>query len=70
MADFWKPYTAQIHRFRDRVAVHIGTGDTVYMTHADARKMARALNLFAKSVKTESFVDSTCGTFTMERNDA
>ena len=59
-------YRAQVHRFRDRVAVYIGTGETVYMTPEDARKLARALTKTAKSIKTETFAESTCGTMELE----
>jgi hypothetical protein len=54
--------SAQIHRFRDAVAVYIGTGETVYLRPADARKLSRAINRAAKSCESESFSQSTCGT--------
>ena len=57
---------AQVHRFRDKVAAYLGGGETVYMTPKEARQLARALNKAAKSCETESFVDSTCGTFGMQ----
>jgi hypothetical protein len=53
---------AQVHRFRDKVAVYVGGGETVYLKPANARKLARALNAAARSCDKESFVDSTCGT--------
>lgn len=34
---------AQIHRFRDWVAVYIGTGETVYLSPGDARRFAIAM---------------------------
>lgn len=30
--------SAQVHRFRDYVALYVGTGETVYLKPADARK--------------------------------
>jgi len=54
--------SAQVHRFRDYVALYIGTGETVYFKPADARKLSRAINKAAKSCETESFAESTCGT--------
>lgn len=54
--------SAQVHRFRDFVAVYVGTGETVYLTPCDARKLSRAINRAAKSCETESFGESTCGT--------
>jgi hypothetical protein len=53
---------AQVHRFRDKVAVYVGGGETVYLKPVNARKLARALNAAARSCDKESFVDSTCGT--------
>ena len=53
---------AQCHRFRDEVALYIGTGATVYLKPADARKLARAINRAAKSCETESFANSSGNT--------
>lgn len=53
---------AQVHRFRDKVAVYVGKGETVYLSPKNARKLARALNVAARSVDRESFAESTCGT--------
>lgn len=52
----------QVHRFRDLVACAVGKGETVYLSAADARKLARAINRAARSIRRESFADSTCGT--------
>lgn len=51
--------TAQVHRFRDRVAASLGTGETVYMDPKTARKLARALNAAARDVDARTFADST-----------
>ena len=53
---------AQVHRFRDTVAVYVGGGETVYLAPQNARKLARALNAAARSCDRESFTESTCGT--------
>lgn len=53
---------AQVHRFREKVAVYVGGGETVYMSAKNARKLARALNAAARSCERETFAESTCGT--------
>ncbi len=35
---------AQVHRFRDKVAVYVGTGDTVYLDPNTAQQLAQALD--------------------------
>jgi hypothetical protein len=47
--------TWQTHRFRDCVAVSAGNGETVYLTAAQAKAMARAINAAARSVQRERF---------------
>ena len=59
---------AQVHRFRDRVAVFVGDGETVYLSPKNARKLARALNAAARSCDTESFADSAGLTVTIDEN--
>jgi hypothetical protein len=54
--------TAQVHRFGDFVAIHIGTGETVYLHPRQARQLSRALNRAARSCENEAFTASTCGT--------
>ena len=53
---------AQVHRFREKVAVYVGGGETIYMSAKNARKLARALNAAARSCERETFAESTCGT--------
>ena len=65
---------AQVHRYFDTVAVFIndgynGHGKTVYFHPKDARRLSRAINKCAKSCETETFIDSTCGTFHLEKAD-
>lgn len=51
---------AQIHRFRDSVAVSLpGKGETQYLSEAEARAIAKALYAVARSIRSESFVNST-----------
>lgn len=57
--------TAQVHRFRDNVAIYVGTGPTQYLTPKEARALAKALNKAARSCASEPFAQSTCGTVTV-----
>lgn len=57
--------TAQVHRFRDRVAASLGSGETVYLTATEARTFARALNAVAREVGRKPFGSSTVGTVTI-----
>jgi len=50
--------SADVHRFRDHVAVHVGTGETTYLTPKQARKLARALYVATRDVETHSYQDS------------
>ena len=45
--------TAQIHRYGDKVAIYIGTGQTVYLTPEEAKAIAKVLNACARNVKEE-----------------
>lgn len=53
---------AQVHRFRDAVAVYLGPGRTTYLTPRDAARLAKALNVTARDVTARPFQESTCGT--------
>lgn len=53
---------ASIYRFHDTVAVYMGTGATVYLSPAEARKIARALNANARDIGERKFTESTLGT--------
>lgn len=50
---------AQVHRFRDAVALHVGTGETVYLTPREARQLTRAMNRVARSCDSEPFAASS-----------
>jgi hypothetical protein len=57
---------AQVHRFHDKVAIYIGTGETVYLEPKLARKIAKALNSCAKDIGARKFTDSSFGTHEFE----
>ena len=61
---------AQVHRFRDSVAVHLGTGETVYLTPREARQFTRAINKVARSCDSESFAESAGNTHAFEFGEA
>lgn len=44
---------AQVHRFRDCVAVYVGDGRTCYLTPAFANKLAAALRGCAHNIENE-----------------
>ena len=55
--------TASVHRFRNLVALYVpGLDETVYLSHQEAGKLARALNKAARSVRSETFLNSQVGT--------
>jgi hypothetical protein len=49
---------AQIHRFRGKVAIHIGDSSTHYLTPDQAEAIGRALIACACDVRSVSFPDS------------
>ena len=60
---------AQVHRFGDCVAAYLGDGQTVYMTPADARKFAKALNACARDVGAAKFTSGTFRTVELDFAD-
>lgn len=50
--------TAQIHRFRDKVAAYLGTGELVYLTADEAEALAHALLNCSEDVRDRSFTAS------------
>jgi hypothetical protein len=60
---------ANVHRFRDLIAVSVGDGSTTYLTPKAARQLARALNGCARSVKSHRFADSSFGSVTVDDGD-
>lgn len=61
-----RPLHMQTHRFHNSVAIWIGTGETVYLTARDARKLAKAINKTVRSIDRESFLDSPDLSFSLE----
>lgn len=58
---------AQIHRFGDKVAVYLGSGETVYLTVKEAVAISNAIINCAGDIgDNQSFADSQCGTFNLE----
>ena len=49
---------AQVHRFRDKVAIHVGDGQTVYLSPEVAKELGEALIECAEDVENYRFVDS------------
>lgn len=49
---------AQVHRFRDFVAVHVGDGRTVYLKPEEARAIASAMQDCAADVTACKFTES------------
>lgn len=41
--------TSQIHRFRDKVAIHVGSGNTVYLTPQEAYKLGTEIKMAARA---------------------
>lgn len=58
---------AQIHRFRESVAICLpGMKETLYVDAKTAKKIAKAINSVARSVETVSFADSVNTTHTID----
>ena len=54
-----KPVTAQLHRFGEKVAMYLGSGQTVYMDPKTAIAIAKSLNACARNIKDQpSFAKS------------
>ena len=48
-----KPTDAHVHRFRDRIALSLpGSGETVYLSAKEARRLGRILRECARDVVT------------------
>lgn len=60
---------AQVHRFRECVTIWLGTGETVYLSAKDARKLSGAINKTARDIEARSFGNSQCGTHSFEFQD-
>ena len=53
------PTIARIHRFRNAVALHVGTGETVYLSAEQALQFGQALRDCADDCREVKFTDST-----------
>jgi hypothetical protein len=53
-----RPFCASVHRFRDFVAVSVGTGEPVYMDVMEAREFAREIYVAARDCGQHAFADS------------
>ena len=54
---------AQVHRFRNMVAISTGSGATVYMTAKDASRLGAAITNVSREIKRGvSFTNSVAGT--------
>lgn len=49
----------QVHRFRDYVAVYVGTGETVYIERETAMALGNALIECADDINEREFINST-----------
>jgi hypothetical protein len=59
-------FNASLHRFHEFVALSLpGKGETLYFNAKEAKELAKALNKIAKSIDTESFLESEVGTITV-----
>jgi hypothetical protein len=57
--------SAQIHRFGNKIALSLGTGETFYLSPFDAKRIAKFLAEYAKDVEKNSFAKSKIGTIGM-----
>lgn len=57
---------AQVHRFHDKCAVSLGTGETVYLSPKTARQLSSAINKVCRSIEREPFLQSRGTTFQIE----
>jgi hypothetical protein len=53
----------QVHRFGDQVALWLGDGETLYMTHEQAEALGVMLAEYAADIRLHDFVNSTIGTY-------
>ena len=60
-----KDTQAQIHRFRDAVAVYVGTGETVYLTPDQAKIIGGFLRDCAEDCERHKFSESLFSTKTL-----
>lgn len=54
----------QVHRFGDKVAIYLNTGETQYLEVDTAIELADAITAVVDDIEIHSFSESECGTFT------
>lgn len=57
---------AQVHRFRNFVAIYLGDGETVYLNHSQAVALSIVLEEAAIDINKNEFQHSEFITFNME----
>jgi hypothetical protein len=59
---------AQIHRYGEKVAIYLGSGNTSYLLPRDAKRIAKHLIECAKDIEKKEFKESTIGTIEITIN--
>ena len=57
---------AQVHRFKDKVAIYVGTGETVYLHPKEAYALGETLKQYARDAEFIEFTASKLGTFHLD----
>ena len=60
--------SAQIHRYGEKVAIYLGSGNTFYLLPRQAKRIAQYLMEYAKDIEKREFKESTIGTIQMTIN--
>lgn len=60
---------AQVNRFRDRLALHVGKGETVYFNIKGARELHKAIGKICRSIEREEFADAPSLTVEINERD-
>jgi hypothetical protein len=58
---------ASVHRFHDKVAVYVGTGETVYLDAEQAAALAAAIQKCKRDIFSKSFSESKFQKVSIER---
>jgi hypothetical protein len=57
-----KTLKAQVHRFRDYVAVYVGDGQTTYLSDDEAERLANNIIKCVEDIRARKFTDSQFNT--------
>jgi len=60
---------AQVHRFHDKVAVYVGSGETVYLSPSQAAELGGALQKCAVDIVSVKFTNSNFSTVEIVRQN-